>query len=423
MADADEDNIGDIQRQVYIRTMGIVDASRCLQNVDDNTPTTLHVDLCNHPSVAPSAELMTHYKVVNFNAAATDVEDEFENKLEEVLLSRGSILIKVDNFHDRLESLALVHGLTEFIYRAFRRMHNCFEIVINCALGKQRSVVIACRLGYRIQSRINSPGLDVFENFQQICQSVCQSVNQHFNNDDLRTYPRLCTALWCQLAIHVFEERVNRYPDGGGVYIENPHGQLQCSYEHHELLLHEERTYLQHLEQWSDSTWALIETRLRECQTRGNLRYPDRALLLRNQLQPRSEELRDDFRFPLETLSGGGRHLMTIVHDMADTGRISSYFRLQDGYPMVQLIGLQSFGGDAMVVTRPDNDEAEWDEGWLEINNLREVTRLQSAQDRFAFNAFCWYVFDPEHHWSHTSRYEERLGIDFDGYGPLTIDD
>jgi len=420
MADAD---IGDIQpnviqRPVHIRTMGIFDASRRLQNVDDNAHSTLHIDLCNHPSVAPSAELMTHYKVVEFNAAATDFEDEFDNKLEEVLLSRGSILIKVDNFHDHLESLALVHGLTEFIYRSFRRMDNCFEIVVNCALGKQRSVVIASRLGYRIQSKMNSPGIDVFENFRQICQSVCQSVN----HDDLRTYPRLCTTLWCQLAIHVFDERVNRYPDGGGVYIENPHGQLQCSYEYHELLLHEERLYLQHLEQWSVSTWTLVESRLRECQTSGNLRYPDRALLLRNQLQPRSEELRDDFRFQLETLSGGGRHLMTIVHDTADTGRISSYFRLLDGYPMVQLIGLE-FGGDAMVVTRPDNDEAEWDDGWLEINNLRNVTRLESAQDRFAFNAFCWYVFDPEHHWSHPSRHEERLGIAFGGYGPLTIDD
>ena len=378
-------------------------------NRDDDDNKTFVVDLTGQSQ----PEANGRFKIVDLDA--THVQAEMDDKLEECLFSSGNILLRIANFPDQWSSAVLADEVIEFTYRAFRRMKDSFKIIVNCMHGRNRSPAIASRLAYRIASGENQSCEEVYQMFQHICSSM----NPDFSPHNRDSWPRVCMNHLAQEVIHLFPRGTHRYASSCfGVSVEDPLGEVECSYRYAPGLLEEEINYLRHHNAWIPSTRALIDARLNECIASGDLRHPDQVVYLLNQLRPRSVDVSEDFRALLHLLDN--TYLFSIACSFGDIEKVCSYFRVDDGYPKVQIVGLD-FESTPLVVRREDAVN-EWEDGWLALNELRSLTRLDSQRDVFAFNAFCWFVTNPNTHWSHESNIGRLDGLYFTVGNDLTID-
>eukprot|EP00985_Skeletonema_marinoi_P020503 scaffold12212_cov86-Skeletonema_marinoi.AAC.5 len=392
-----------IVASVCIQTMSLHDSTASFHNVDDRQETkSLRVNLSG-VEIQPSA----HVKLLHLDARR--IKNQIGDLLEECIFWRGDILVTVTNFPDEISSAGFASELVESIYRVFRWMHNCFNIIINCRNGRNRCVSFAARLASLIQDGINEPSEGAYHFYQQICQSVCEEYEARDHN----TWPHLCTNLFAQSVINLFPRRggVLRYPGCQGFHVENPHGSLRCNYEYDPEQLEDDIILERHLHQWNANTLNLVRERLEECRPRLQ-NGGDSVILLLDQLQPRTQEVSEDFNLQLQQLDNG--YLLSIVcSSHADGHEILTNFRVREGYPRVQL-RIQTSLFEEDVYRLQDTHTPQWET----LNALRDVTRLDSTRDIAAFNTLCEFVMNPNTHWISVNDHEDLIHgrMNYDGW-------
>ena len=393
-----------IVASVRIQTMSLHDSTASLLNVDDRQETkSLRVNLSG-VEILPSA----HVKLFHINARR--IANQIGDMLEECIFWRGDILVTVTNFPDEFSSAGFASELVECIYCVFYRMHNCFNIIINCRHGRNRCVSFAARLASRIQDGINEPSEGAYHFYQQICQSV----SEEYEARDHNTWPHLCTNLFAQSVIYLFPRRggVLRYPGTfQGFHVENPHGSLRCNYEYDPEQLEDDIILERHLYQWNANTLNLVLARLEECRPRLQ-NDGDSVIILLTQLQPRTQEASEDFNSLLQQLDNG--YLLSIVcSSHADGHEILRNFRVREGYPRVQ-VRIQTSLFEQDVYQLQDFHTPQWET----LNDLRAVTRLDSTRDIAAFNTLCEFVMNPNDHWRSVNNHEDLIHgrMNYDGW-------
>lgn len=207
---------------VRIQTKSFEDSIQLLSAFKGpTTKNVLHVDVSGKNSSIQSTD---NLKVVMIDA--TTASKQTNALIEDCYSWDGCVFLKVCNFPDNLCSAKYTTDIVSIIYKVFNSINNCSDIIINCHHGRNRCIMLTCRVASLIQHGRNEPSREAYRFYQQLCKSIYSD----YDPGDMRTWPSLCCNIFVQNEVFLFPRREGlKYPSfssGVGVHVDNPHGSI-----------------------------------------------------------------------------------------------------------------------------------------------------------------------------------------------------
>lgn len=177
-----------------------------------------HVDLSGKNTI----ESDKYLKVVVLDAK--NAANQIQDLVEDCSSWDKDVFLKVSNFPDDGTSAPYTNDVVSVIHNIFKSMDGCFDIIINCHHGRNRAIMVTCRLAALIEHGCRGPSREAYQFYQKLCESIYPE----YNTEHKETWPKLCNNPFVQEEVFLFHRREGVKYAGltYGVHIDDPCGSI-----------------------------------------------------------------------------------------------------------------------------------------------------------------------------------------------------